>query len=133
MNHAPAFLVEWYVVFAAVQNDLVAAHDLCNLFQRVDDPQSQFSPLHRFCYCNVLDVANDTATMRELALKKDCSDTNNLIRRLLYDDNGEVSVATGFQLIEDVCRQSRVLTVNPLVYASAESLGESVRTERSPK
>lgn len=56
----PALHVEPFVGFAAVEDALVAADLLCDVIERLDDPQAQFLPLLVLGYSNVFDVSDLT-------------------------------------------------------------------------
>jgi hypothetical protein len=66
------------VVLATVQNDLVAPHSLAYGVQGVDDPQAEFTPLHRLGDGDVFYVAYQPCVPQELALEDDAADGDDL-------------------------------------------------------
>lgn len=73
------------IVIRAVEYRLVAPDRLADCDQSVDDPQSQFLPLHILAHSNVLNMADSTQTTEELAFDKHCSSRDDFICRLFYN------------------------------------------------
>lgn len=90
-----ALFVEWHVLVATVKNDLVAAPDLCELCEHLDDALAEPLSLSVLVHNDVLDVATQPCVAQELELDEERAARYDLIGGDVEKDNGVVCVGRG--------------------------------------
>ena len=88
------------VVVAAVEDGLVAAADLADVRERLDDPQPELLPLLLLVDRDVLDVPHAPEPAQELALEEHAARADDAVRGRVNDDDGEVRLWRGLHRAE---------------------------------
>ena len=87
-------------MFTAIQNRLIAPHTLANSSERLDDAQPKLLALLALVDGDVLDVADGAEPAEELALDEDTSNTNNLIRSTIKNNESVIRIYACALLVE---------------------------------
>ena len=100
MSETPQEQARTYILIVTVENRLVAPTVLADARQRLDDAQAELLALLVCVDGDVLDVADAAEPAEELALHKERADTDDTVRLLVDDDDGEVRPRHGAHGVE---------------------------------
>lgn len=86
------FLVERYVLIAAVEDSLVTSEAFADTRESLNDSQAELLSLLAVIHGDILNVSHRAQPTQELALNEDGANADNAVRSLVDDNDGEVGV-----------------------------------------